>query len=70
MNDVMSLAERADALERKMIHELDRMIYVKSRLFNLADGDLSTPNAAALLAANPGKTPRRGSTNTSNCRMG
>src|SRR6516162_7436671 len=55
MNDVMSLAERADALEHKMMRELDQMIYVKSRLFSLADGDVSIPNAAALLAANPGK---------------
>jgi hypothetical protein len=35
------------------MRELDRMIYVKSRLFSLADGDLSIPNTAALLAANP-----------------
>ena len=55
MNDAMTLAERADALERKMMRELDQMIYVKSRLFNLADGDMSTPNGAALLAQNPGK---------------
>ena len=55
MNDAMSLAERADALERKMMRELDQMIYVKSRLFTLADGDTSTPNNAALLAQNPGK---------------
>jgi hypothetical protein len=55
MNDAMSLAERADALEHQMMSELDQMIYVKSRLFSLADGDMSTPNTAALLAANPGK---------------
>ena len=34
MNDAMTLSERADALERKMMRELDQMIYVKSRLFN------------------------------------
>jgi len=54
MNDTMTLAERADALEHKMMGELDAII-VKSRLFNLADGDTSTPNGAALLARNPGK---------------
>jgi len=54
MNDAMSLAERADALEHKMMRELDAII-VKSRLFNLADGDTSIPNGPALLAQNPGK---------------
>ena len=44
MNDTMTLAERADALEHKMMRELDAII-VKSRLFNLADGDLSTRTA-------------------------
>ena len=52
MNDVMTLAERADALEHRMMRELDAII-VKSRLFNLADGDMSIPNGPALLAANP-----------------
>jgi len=55
MNDAMTLAERADALEHKMMRDLDQMIYVKSRLFNLADGDTSIPNGAALMAQNPGK---------------
>src|SRR5215468_490994 len=54
MNDTMSLAERADALEHRMMRELDAII-VKSRLFNLADADMSTPNGPALLAQNPGK---------------
>jgi len=54
MNDVMTLAERADALEHRMMRELDAII-VKSRLFNLADGDMSIPSGPALLAANPGK---------------
>ena len=54
MNDTMTLAERADALEHKMMRELDAII-VKSRLFTLADGDMSIPNGAALLAGNPGK---------------
>jgi hypothetical protein len=55
MNDAMTLAERADALEHKMMHELNDAIYVRSRLFSLADGDLATPNGAALMAANPGR---------------
>ena len=39
-----------------MMRELDDQIYVRSRLFNLADGDTSIPNtAAAVLAQNPGK---------------
>src|SRR5262252_8180888 len=54
MNDTMTLAERADALEHRMMRELDAII-VKSRLFKLADGDMSIPNGPALLAANPGK---------------
>ena len=37
-----------------MMRELDAII-VKSRLFKLADGDMSIPNGPALLAANPGK---------------
>jgi len=55
MNDAMTLAERADALEHKMMRDLDQMIYVKSRLFTLADGDTSVPNSAALMVQNPGK---------------
>ena len=54
MNDAMTLAERADALEHKMIRELDDAIIVKSRLFNLADGDMTMPNGAALMAQRPG----------------
>jgi hypothetical protein len=55
MNDAMTLAERADALEHRMMQELDGIV-VKSRLFTLADGDMGTVNAPALLAANPGRT--------------
>jgi hypothetical protein len=54
MNDVMTLSQRADALEHKMMQELDCII-VKSRLFDLADGDQSVANGAALMAQNPGK---------------
>lgn len=44
MNADMSLAERADALEHKMMQELDQAIYVKSHLFNLAEGKIDAPN--------------------------
>ncbi|MGH7053930.1 MAG: hypothetical protein ACREFA_08935, partial [Stellaceae bacterium] len=54
MNDALTLSERADALDRKMMRDLD-VIIVKSRLYNLADGDLAMPNGAALMAANPGR---------------
>ena len=54
MNDTMTLAERADALEHKMMRELDAII-VRSRLFTLADGDTGTPNGPALLARSRGK---------------
>ncbi len=47
MNDTMTLAERADALEHRMMRELDAII-VKSRLFKLADGDMSIPNGPAV----------------------
>ena len=53
MNDVMSLSQKADALEQKMSDELD-LIVIKSRLYQLADGDTGpAPNAAALMARNP-----------------
>src|SRR3954462_9066409 len=53
MNDVMTLSQKADALEEKMSRELDYIV-IKSRLYTLADGDLSPPlNAAALMAKNP-----------------
>jgi hypothetical protein len=55
MNDAMTLSARADALEHGMMRALNEAIHVRSRLFSLADGDLSTPNGAALMAANPGK---------------
>ena len=37
MNDVMTASQRADALEEKMMQELNEAIIVKSRLFMLAD---------------------------------
>jgi hypothetical protein len=48
-----TLAERADALERKMSDELD-CIVTKSLLFNLADGRREIDGGAKLLAAKPG----------------
>ena len=54
MNDALTLSERADALERKMMRELDAIV-VKSRLYKLADADFTMPNGAQLLSENPGK---------------
>jgi len=54
MNDSMTLAQRADAHERRMSEELDYII-VKSRLYSLAEGDMSVPNTAALRAKYPGR---------------
>src|ERR687889_846547 len=52
MND-MTLSQKADALEEQMSRELDYIV-IKSRLYSLADGDLSPPpNAAALQKQNP-----------------
>ncbi len=53
MNDAMTLAQRADALEEQMSRELD-LIVIKSRLYSMADGDMGPPpNANALMSANP-----------------
>jgi hypothetical protein len=49
-----SMAERADALELRKMRELDR-IAVKSRLFELADGNTKFTTGAELRAQNPGK---------------
>src|SRR5258708_25619766 len=54
MTATMSLAERADALDHRMMEELD-VIIVKSRLFNLADADMEFGGGAALQAKHPGK---------------
>ena len=56
MNDAMSLSERADALEHKMMREMNEAIAVRSRLFLLADGDFAMPNGAALQREHPGST--------------
>src|SRR6478735_7912688 len=53
MNDTMSLSQRADALEAKMARELDYIV-IKSRLYSMAEGDMSPPpNAGALMKDNP-----------------
>ncbi len=53
MNDVMTLSQRADALEEKMSQELDYIV-IKSRLYSMAEADMSpAPNAAALMKGNP-----------------
>src|SRR5438270_5132001 len=53
VNDTMSLSQRADALEAKMARELDYIV-IKSRLYSMAEGDMSpAPNAGALMAKNP-----------------
>ena len=53
MNDTMSLSQRADALEAKMARELDYIV-IKSRLYSMAEGDMSpAPNAGALMKENP-----------------
>jgi hypothetical protein len=54
MTATTSLAERADALERRMMAELDA-VAVKSRLFTLGDGDLTWKGGAQIQAENPGK---------------
>ena len=54
MNDAsMTLSQRADALEAKMARELDYIV-IKSRLYSMADADMSpAPNAGAIMAKNP-----------------
>jgi len=53
MNDTMTLSQRADALEEKMSRELDYIV-IKSRLYSMAEGDMSpAPNAGALMKDNP-----------------
>src|SRR5262245_37839895 len=51
---VMTLSERADALEERMMHEIEHIVS-KSVLFNLADGKVEMEGGAALMAKNPGK---------------
>ena len=50
-----ALAEQADELEERMMHELSEKIATKSVLFNMGDGKVEIESGAALQAANPGK---------------
>ena len=50
----MTMAERADELEERKMHELEHII-TKSVLFNLADGKVEMEGGATLMAKNPGK---------------
>jgi hypothetical protein len=50
----MSMAERADALEEQMMHELEHIV-TKSVLCNLTDGKVEMEGGMGLLARNPGK---------------
>jgi len=54
MNDLMTASQKMDALEDKMMQELENAIAVRSRLFLLADGDFAMPNGAKLQAEHPG----------------
>jgi hypothetical protein len=54
MNATTSLAARADALEHRMMAELDA-VPTKSRLFTLADGDMTWKGGVQIQAENPGK---------------
>ena len=50
-----TLAEQADELEERMMHELNDKIATKSVLFNMADGEVAIESGPALQARNPGK---------------
>jgi len=53
MNDLMTLSQKADALEEQMARELDYIV-VKSRIYQLADGDMGPPlNPAEARKKNP-----------------
>jgi hypothetical protein len=51
---VPSMSDRADALEERMMHELES-IATKSVLFNLGDGKVEIDSGPALQAKHPGK---------------
>ncbi len=52
MNDAMTMAQRADALEEQMSRELDYIV-IKSRLYSMAEGDMGPPPNAAILPHKP-----------------
>jgi hypothetical protein len=49
-----TLSERADALEERMMHELEHIV-TKSVLFNFGDGKVGMESGASLMAKHPGK---------------
>ena len=49
-----TMSERADALEERMMHELEHIV-TKSVLVNLTDGKVAMEGGNELLARNPGK---------------
>ncbi len=51
----LTLSERADELEEKMMNELNERIATKSTLAYLMDGKVEMPSTPELKAANPGK---------------
>ncbi len=51
----LTLSERADELEEKMMNELNERIATKSTLAYLMDGKVEMSSTPALKAANPGK---------------
>ena len=51
----MTLSERADELEERMMNELNERIATKSVLFNMGDGKVEMESGAALQAKHPGK---------------
>ena len=51
----VTLSERADELEERMMHELNQKIATKSVLFGMGDGKVEIQSGNDLLAQNPGK---------------
>ena len=51
----MTLSERADELEERMMHELNQKIATKSVLFGMGDGKVEIQSGNDLLAQNAGK---------------
>jgi HD domain len=51
----VTLSERADELEEKMMNDLNERIATKSTLFYLGDGKVEMSSTQELKAANPGK---------------
>ncbi|HEY1363948.1 MAG TPA: HD domain-containing protein [Xanthobacteraceae bacterium] len=51
----LTLSERADELEERMMHELNARIATRSVLFNLADGKVAMESGPALQAKHPGR---------------